>query len=206
MLIATSLLSVNKDERKMREIDATSTDYLHLDVMDGKFVDNTSAFDQMTYLKKPLDVHFMVEDVYAYIEKYLPLHPEYMTFHLEIDENIDNLIDVIKGKGIKVGISIKPGTEVDALLPYLAKIDLVLVMSVEPGYGGQTFIEEMVSKIDALKALKEDRKYTYQIEVDGGINLETCIKCKNADILVVGSFIANASLPEENVQEIRKRF
>lgn len=202
MKIATSLLSIQAELDKIRKIDALDTDLIHLDVMDGQFVPAVCDFSSLDFLTKPLDVHLMTQDVKKYTDIYEKLHPIYITFHLEVG-NTRELISYIKGKNIKVGISIKPETKVEELLPYLSEIDLVLVMSVEPGKGEQTFMESAGSKIEELKKYKE--KYgNYEIEVDGGIGSQTASYCRSADILVVGSFITKARDYKEALIELRK--
>lgn len=188
MLISTSILNIKDDECKINKIDKSNTDYIHLDIMDGLFVKNKVDFNKLNFNKK-IDIHLMTYDVINYVNRYKHLNPEYITFHLEINENIKEIINYIKSLSIKVGISIKPSTDVKKLLPYLNEIDLVLVMSVEPGKGGQLFIENTTDKIKELIKLKE--YYSFVIEVDGGINDETIKKISKADMAVVGSFITN---------------
>jgi len=204
MKISTSILSIKEDvESNIEKLGKTSTDYIHLDVMDGIFVENKKDFiqNQEAILKtnKPLDVHLMVTDVEKYIKDYLIFKPEYITFHLEVDNDINYLIDKIKPYA-KVGISIKPNTKVEELKPYLKDIDLVLIMSVEPGCGGQKFIEDSINKLKELKTLKE--KYNYEIAIDGGINSENIDKVKECDIVVVGSYITNANDYEKQIKNL----
>ena len=139
-------------------------DYLHLDIMDGIFVNNKNEVINITN-KKPLDVHLMVNDVYKYIDIYKNLNPLFITFHYEAVTGVLEVINYIKKFNIKVGLSIKPSTKVEEIIPYLPYLDLVLVMSVEPGQGGQSFIMDTVDKIRKLKELKGN----YLIEVDGGM-------------------------------------
>ena len=173
-MISASILSIQENVREnIEKLDNTTINFLHLDIMDGKFVPNkTWDIDTIKplieYTKKPKDIHLMVEDVKSYIDKFKILNPEYITFHLEINEDIMCLINYIKKIGIKVGISIKPSTDINKILPYLEFIDLVLVMTVEPGQGGQKFIEKVIPKVEQLNKLKE--KHNFLIQVDGGIN------------------------------------
>lgn len=195
MKISTSILNMEKDLKHLEELNNSSTDYIHLDIMDGKFVDNVS--DMYDFIKNnkvdiPLDIHLMVEDVEEYIEKYSNLNPEYMTFHIEVGNTLF-FINKIKNKNIKVGLSISPNTDNSELIPFLKDIDMVLIMSVEPGRGGQKFLESTYKKLDELNKLKENNSFL--IEVDGGINLENS-KTINADIIVVGSYITKS----ENMQ------
>lgn len=206
MKISTSILSIHNNIQKIKAIDALATDYIHLDVMDGKFVTNKVDFHHLINLQRPLDVHLMVQDIKMYVDTYASMCPTYITFHWEAVTNVMEMIQYIRQKNIKVGISIKPQTSVEVLEPYLDMTDLVLVMTVEPGAGGQKFIKEMQSKIDWLRKRKEEHNLSYSIEVDGGINIETCDLCKNADILVVGSFITSSENAKESLESIKEKF
>ena len=191
-------------QETISELNWTSCDYLHIDVMDGVFVDNeTMNIDEITLLLreniKPLDVHLMCSDLKKYIPLYADLMPKYITFHLEAVDNVDEIINYIHSYGIKCGISIKPETSVDELLPYLDKIDLVLVMSVNPGLGGQTFMMESTNKINKLRKLN---KGNFKISVDGGINNET-IKYVDVDIAVSGSYVCMSNDFEMAIRNLR---
>ena len=191
-------------QETISELNWTSCDYLHIDVMDGVFVDNeTMNIDEITLLLreniKPLDVHLMCSNLKKYIPLYADLMPKYITFHLEAVDNVDEIINYIHSYGIKCGISIKPETSVDELLPYLDKIDLVLVMSVNPGLGGQTFMMESTNKINKLRKLN---KGNFKISVDGGINNET-IKYVDVDIAVSGSYVCMSNDFEEAIRNLR---
>ena len=191
-------------QETISELNWTSCDYLHIDVMDGVFVDNeTMDIDEITLLLreniKPLDVHLMCSNLKKYIPLYADLMPKYITFHLEAVDNVDEIINYIHSYGIKCGISIKPETNVDELLPYLDKIDLVLVMSVNPGLGGQTFMMESTNKINKLRKLN---KGNFKISVDGGINNET-IKYVDVDIAVSGSYVCMSNDFEEAIRNLR---
>ena len=206
MKIATSILSIQDHIHDcLEKINHTDTDYIHLDVMDGKFVSHKTDdyIPLKNYLLKPLDIHLMVEDVPAYLEHYVALKPEYITFHVEVNTKIEKLIHMIHEKNIKVGISLKPDTPVSFLIPYLNEIDLVLVMSVEPGAGGQTFLESASDKIQFLDRIRKEKQYHYMIEVDGGINEKTKEQCIGADILVSGSFITNYSDYQHQIDKLR---
>jgi len=153
MKISASFLSIKEDlKNNIKKLDNTNIDYLHLDIMDNIFVPNiTWSFNEINELlentNKPKDVHLMVKDVIKYIDDYSKLNPEFITFHLEAVDNVLEVINYIKSKNIKVGISIKPNNNVENLKEYLPLVDLVLIMSVEPGFGGQTFIENSLNKI-----------------------------------------------------------
>ena len=204
MLIATSILNMKKEIKYLKQLENTDTDYLHLDIMDGKFVSNTSELYEFIKenepISKPLDVHLMVEDVIPYIEKYSELHPEYITIHYEIDGDINKTIELIKSKNIKVGLSIKPKTTVNEIISYLDKIDLLLIMSVEPGYGGQSYID-VSDKLKQARLLQKD--YNFIIEVDGGIN-NTNISSIDTDIAVVGSYITSSDDYQKQINNLKE--
>ncbi len=203
-MISISILNIKDNKEKIKEVDALNSDYIHVDVMDGKFVNNKVDFLNLPPMNTARDIHLMVYDIKKYIDSYLKYHPEYFTFHLEATNQVDEIIEYIKKFHIKVGISICPDTDVSKLLPYLEKIDLVLVMSVVPGLGGQKFIEESKDKIERLQKLREENNYHYLIEVDGGVNYGTKDFCKNADILVVGSYITMSDNYLEKYQNMLK--
>lgn len=204
-MISVSILGIKEDKiNNYKKLDNTNCDFIHLDIMDGIFVENKVDFDFNYNFNKKLDIHLMVNNVKEYIEKYKVLKPVYITFHIEVNENIDEIIKILKDNNIKVGISIKPNTNINILNKYLPYIDLVLVMSVEPGRGGQKFIEKSINRIEYLKDLKEKNNYNYLIEVDGGINNETISMVKNADIKVVGSYITNSDNYEEQINKLKK--
>lgn len=202
-MISASFLSI-KDNIKdnLKILDKTSISMLHVDIMDGMFVPNkTWNIKEIQNLLdntfKPKDVHLMVQDIKKYVDDFQLINPEYITFHYEAVDNIKETINYIKSLNIKVGLSIKPNTNVDEIIPFLNDVDLVLVMSVEPGMGGQKFIESSVDKINYLYELRRENNYHYVIEVDGGINDKTSKLCNKADILVIGSFITNGNYQEQ---------
>ncbi len=210
MKLSISYLSIKEDlKNKLNLLNNTTTNFIHVDIMDGIFVNNKTMDDlkQIELLKelsKPLDVHLMVEDVERYIDIYKVLKPAYITFHIELENNINILetIKKIKELGIKVGISVNPDTSVESLKSYLELVDLVLVMSVVPGMGGQTFIENTFTKLKELNDLKE--KYNFLVEVDGGVNNNLIPKLKeyNVDMVVVGSYITNSNNYQEKINEL----
>ena len=209
MKVSVSILSLEKNIRKhINMLGETSADYIHLDIMDSDFVPNKSwNYNEVKLLvkdvEKPFDVHLMVCDLKSYIDDFKQLNPEYITFHLEAVENPDYYIDYIKSLGIKVGISIKPDTDTTKLLPYLKKIDLVLVMSVNPGFGGQKFIDESILKIEYLSRVRYDNDYSYIISVDGGINDVTIRRVSEADMVVSGNYIVSSDNYEEAIESLR---
>lgn len=209
MKISASILSI-KDNLKenINLLSNLDIDYLHLDIMDGKFVKNKtwtySKIKDIIPINKPTDVHLMVKDVYKYINDFRNLKPEIITFHYENNIDIFSTIKYVKNLDIKVGLSIKPDTQVDSITKYLPFIDLVLVMSVEPGEGGQTFIPSSLDKIDKLFEIREKYKYNYLIEVDGGINDSNIHLLNKADILVIGSYITNGDY-EERIKNVKEK-
>lgn len=189
--ISTSILSSNDRITSIKKLNNSNTDYIHIDTMDGIFVPNTQMnIDEIIELEKistkPLDIHLMVDNPEIYINNLQNKNIEYVTIHIEINKDIDNIINKIKSLGYKVGISIKPKTDISSLLPYLSKIDLVLIMSVEPGFGGQEFIPETLEKAKQLRNINN----SITIEMDGGIKDTNINQLKNIiDIAVVGSYI-----------------
>lgn len=208
MKIAASFLNIKEPiVEEVTKLSNLDIDYLHLDVMDGIFVENKTytceEFYNITrFTTKPKDVHLMVSDVKKYIDEFAQLKPEFITFHVEAVSEVSSVINYIHEKGIKVGISIKPSTEVSEIVDYLNYIDLVLVMSVEPGKGGQAFIEDSVRKINQLYDVREKQGFNYVIEVDGGINNNTIKLCDKVDIAVVGSYITKQNY-EEAIESLR---
>ena len=198
MKISASFLTIDNIENVNKLVNC-DIDYLHLDIMDGIFVSNKNEVFNITN-KKPLDVHLMVNDVYKYIDIYKKLNPLFITFHYEAVTDVLDAINYIKKFNIKVGLSIKPSTKVEEIIPYLPYLDLVLVMSVEPGLGGQQFIMDTINKIKKLKELKGN----YLIEVDGGINDNTIKLVNDADIVVVGSYITSGDY-EERIKNLKEK-
>ena len=213
MKIAPSILSVKIEEypKVIKELENLDISYLHLDIMDGKFVPNsTYDAEEVKNIRKMtsmfLDTHLMIENPENYINSYINAGSYSITFHFEATTNVKKIIKMIKDKNLKCGISIKPKTNVDVLLPYLSEIDMVLVMSVEPGFGGQKFMDSALNKIKQLVNLRMTNHYSYLIEVDGGINNETSKLCKNAgaDIIVVGTYLMNSNNKKETIKELNK--
>ena len=210
--VAPSVLSANFAELK-NEIDSITeckADWIHYDVMDGHFVPNISfGYSILKDLSKVtdlyLDVHLMISDPKKYVDEFIKANASLITFHVEAMNSIEEtneLIDYIHSQGCDAGISIKPNTPVSDIEPFLDGLDLVLVMSVEPGKGGQAFIEDSIRKINQLYDVREKQNYNYVIEVDGGINDTTIKKCYKADICVVGSFITKQNY-EEALRKLR---
>lgn len=182
---------------------------VHLDIMDGHFVPNISfgapivqsIHQENNFL---LDTHLMISDPMKYISDFVEAGSDYITFHLEAVNNPQEVIDCIHRHHIKAGISIKPNTKVELLLPYLSNVDLILIMSVEPGFGGQKFIDSAIEKLAFLKQQKEEKGYSYLLSVDGGITDETLPKVSAyLDWAVVGSYITSAKSPIENLLKLK---
>lgn len=201
-MISISILNIKDDNNKIIEMDNLNPDYMHIDIMDGKFVSNISDMLNLPNLNSKRDVHLMVYDIKKYVDIYKKYNPEYITFHYEATNDIRENIDYIHSLGIKVGLSIKPDTDIKYIAPYLGIVDLVLVMSVEPGAGGQKFIPNSENKINELYAIREKYGYSYVIEVDGGVNDDVKSMCDKADILVVGSYITMSQEPQNNYNSI----
>lgn len=215
--ISTSILSV-KEENSIKtfyDLEVAGTNYYHIDVMDGKFVENNTEKKMFQYANElkqmsnlPLDIHLMVENIKENIDRYLPLAPQIITFHLEAckdKEDAKKHIKYLQENGVKCGISIKPQTNIEDIYEFLPYIHLCLVMTVEPGKGGQKLIPETIEKIEKLKKYINENKLDTYIEADGGINLETAksVKDAGAEILVAGSAIISAENYKETIQELK---
>lgn len=201
MRVSVSILGIKNDLSKIEEIEQSVADYIHLDIMDGEFVSN--KVDMNYKLKKPLDIHLMVYDIASYIDRYKQLNPEYITFHIEATDCPKKIIEKLHSLNIKAGISISPNTMVSEIKEYLEIIDLVLVMTVVPGKGGQSLIPSTISKINQLEQLRKEFNYHYLIEADGGINNDNCHLLNNTDILVIGSQITNSDNYNIAIHEIK---
>ncbi len=216
--VSTSILSVKNGEESKTffALETAKTDYFHIDVMDGKFVEKDTyqkMFQNASYIKRisnlPLDVHLMVENVKEAIDDFLSVEPNMITFHLEACQNkeeVYQLIQYIKDNHCRVGIAIKPNTNVEEVYEFLPYIHMCLIMTVEPGKGGQTFLTDMVQKIETLNQYKEEQKLEIDIEVDGGINLKTAPKVKKAgaNVLVAGTAIVMAKDFKVIIDELKE--
>lgn len=202
-MLSISILGIKDDIDKLKSIDDLKPNYIHLDIMDGLFVSNSVDMSDLPLMNTPKDIHLMVENVKKYVDIYKKYQPEYMTFHLEVNNDIDEIIDYIHSLNIKVGLSIKPSTPVKELSKYLDKVDLILVMSVEPGQGGQSFIMNSIEKVNELNQLREDNNYKYVIEIDGGINAVTKKLVPACDIFVVGSYITSSDDYQSRISSLK---
>ena len=215
--ISASILDAKEDEaaKIFYNLEVAKIDYFHIDVMDGKFVEKNTVDKMNQYsniLKQitilPLDVHLMVEDVETYIKLYSAIEPNMITFHLEAikdKEKIHEMIKLVKDNNCKVGIAIKPATEVKEIYEFLPYINTVLVMTVEPGKGGQALIPEILRKIRILKEYLNQHNLDTYIEADGGINLDTIDEVKEAgvDIAVVGNGILKTENYKATVSKLK---
>ena len=215
--ISTSILSVRKGEESKTffALEKAKTDYFHIDVMDGKFVEKDTykrMLENASYIRRisnlPLDVHLMVEDVDSAIDDFLAVEPNIITFHYEACKDKDEVmkyINKIKENNCRVGLSVKPETKIEEIYEFLPYIHMCLVMTVEPGKGGQTLISDMVEKISKLKKYIDDNNIDIDIEADGGINLTTAEAVKNAgaNILVSGTAIIIAKDYKVIIDELK---
>jgi len=196
--ISPSILSADfsKLGEEIVALEKAGADYIHIDVMDGHFVPNITIGPEVIkrlrpVTKLPFDVHLMISPVNNFIKDFADAGADIITFHPEATKNISETINLIKKLGKKVGISLKPKSEINLVENYLSKIDLILIMSVEPGFGGQKFMPEVLDKMKTLRNLIDDRKLNVDIEIDGGINFDNSKKAKDygANILVSGSTV-----------------
>ena len=216
--VATSLLSIDEEKsiQTIYDIEVAGTDYFHIDVMDGKFVkrDTIDLMRKYTeYIKQisntKIEVHLMVKDVLNFVKAYIDMDVDCIMFHIEAckgEGEIADIIKYIKDNNKKVGLVINPKTEIDKIFKYLPYIHRVLVMSVEPGEGGQEFIESSIIKIQELNKYIYENGYEVDIEVDGGVNKNNAERLSDAgaNIIVAGSYIANSDNYKEAIESIRK--
>jgi len=212
--IAPSILSADfaNLERDIHDLEKNGADIVHVDIMDGIFVPNISiGIPVVAALRKvtdlPLDVHLMIDRPIRYVEEFVKAGADYLTIHVEADQPQNTLeaLDKIRAMGCKAGIVLKPKTPVEAAIPYLEKCDMILVMTVEPGFGGQKFMADMMPKVAQLKEWMEDINPECLIEVDGGVDANTCAVCKEngANVLVAGSAYFKAADRAAFVKTIR---
>ena len=213
--ISPSILSADfsKLGEDIKRLEQSGADMIHVDVMDGHFVPNLTIGPPVIkslrgHTKLPFDVHLMINPVNKYIKDYSDAGADIITFHPEATEDTSNTIKLIRSFNKKVGISLNPNTEVALAEEHLGKVDLILIMSVYPGFGGQKFIDKVISKIKKLDQIRKEKKLTFKIEIDGGINFETSKIAINAgvDILVSGTtvFKENNGDLKKNIETLKQ--
>ncbi|MDY0024050.1 MAG: ribulose-phosphate 3-epimerase [Candidatus Izemoplasmatales bacterium] len=209
MIVSPSFLSSDFSKLKEEILSINNAKWLHFDVMDGLFVENKTYDHKLIneikdYSNQFFDVHLMIEKPEMHIDKYVKSGADLITFHYEATSKPEDLIKKIKDKNVKAGISIKPDTPVFLLDQLLNELDLILIMSVEPGKGGQKFIPNSIEKIEYLNKKRIENNYNYLIEVDGGINKETAktVMLAGCDVIVVGSYIFNSDNRKELIGEL----
>lgn len=195
-IIAPSILSADfsKLGEEIKAVAQAGADWIHVDVMDGHFVPNLTIGAPVVKSLKPisplpLDVHLMIEKPERFIDDFIKAGSDYLTIHIESTAKPKEVLSEIKSRGVKPGITLRPKTDLNEILPFLDMVDLVLVMTVEPGFGGQAFMVDQVAKIKTLRQEIQKQGLKTLIEVDGGINAETAVLCAEADVFVAGSYI-----------------
>lgn len=212
MKISPSILSADFKDLVNSINKVNKASYLHIDVMDGVFVPNISFGQGIQKQIRPcfkdviFDTHLMIIDPIKYIKDFVDAGSNFITFHIEANSNVKDTIDLIHSLGAKAGLSIKPNTSWSELVPYLDDIDLVLVMSVEPGFGGQKFMPNSLEKIEELKKYRENHNLNYLISVDGGINNETYkfVQAAGSDLAVMGSYLFKQENPNQIITNIEE--
>lgn len=210
MKVSVSILGLNDRKKAISLLNNTNCDYIHIDVMDGSFVPNkqftTEEINNLEIIsKKKFDVHLMVDNPKEYIENLDISNIEYIIVHSEIAKDIDELLDLIKSYNVKCGLSIKPNTDISILTPYLNKLDLILVMSVEPGFSGQEFISNSLDKVSKLKQIIKNNNLDIVMAIDGGINGSNAslVKKSGIDMVVSGSYVTNSLDYQDKINDLR---
>ena len=210
MKVSVSILGLDDRKKAISLLNNTNCDYIHIDVMDGSFVPNkqftTEEINNLEIIsKKKFDVHLMVDNPREYIENLDISNIEYIIVHSEIDKDINELLDLIKSYNVKCGLSIKPNTDISILTPYLNKLDLILVMSVEPGFSGQEFISNSLDKVSKLKQIIKNNNLDIVMAIDGGINGSNAslVKKSGIDMVVSGSYVTNSLDYQDKINDLR---
>lgn len=210
MKVSVSILGLDDRKKTISLLNNTNCDYIHIDVMDGSFVPNkqftTEEINNLGIIsKKKFDVHLMVDNPREYIENLDISNIEYIIVHSEIDKDIDELLDLIKSYNVKCGLSIKPNTDISILTPYLNKLDLILVMSVEPGFSGQEFISNSLDRVSKLKQIIKNNNLDIVMAIDGGINGSNAslVKKSGIDMVVSGSYVTNSLDYQDKINDLR---
>lgn len=210
MKVSVSILGLDDRKKAISLLNNTNCDYIHIDVMDGSFVPNkqftTEEINNLGIIsKKKFDVHLMVDNPREYIENLDISNIEYIIVHSEIDKDIDELLGLIKSYNVKCGLSIKPNTDISILTPYLNKLDLILVMSVEPGFSGQEFISNSLDRVSKLKQIIKNNNLNIVMAIDGGINGSNAslVKKSGIDMVVSGSYVTNSLDYQDKINDLR---
>lgn len=210
MKVSVSILGLDDRKKAISLLNNTNCDYIHIDVMDGSFVPNkqftTEEINNLGIIsKKKFDVHLMVDNPREYIENLDISNIEYIIVHSEIAKDINELLDLIKSYNIKCGLSIKPNTDISILTPYLNKLDLILVMSVEPGFSGQEFISNSLDRVSKLKQIIKNNNLDIVMAIDGGINGSNAslVKKSGIDMVVSGSYVTNSLDYQDKINDLR---
>lgn len=210
MKVSVSILGLNDRKKAISLLNNTNCDYIHIDVMDGSFVPNkqftTEEINNLEIIsKKKFDVHLMVDNPREYIENLDISNIEYIIVHSEIAKDINELLDLIKSYNVKCGLSIKPNTDISILTPYLNKLNLILVMSVEPGFSGQEFISNSLDRVSKLKQIIKNNNLDIVMAIDGGINGSNAslVKKSGIDMVVSGSYVTNSLDYQDKINDLR---